>query len=147
MMSPLAQTWWCLLGAAAAGVPLVFFTAPPREPAAVPRPAQVESGQGVALAATLRCSGAPQRVQLWHEGRMVAELAPQEGLWQGELRLAVPALPPVLELEVLVQWPGSGEGAQGITLELAPPKLPARKDTQWTPPASNELHDILTYQW
>ena len=103
------------------------------------------SGERGAVPALMRFSGSPQSVCIWHEGRLIHELEPQGGMWQGTLEL--PTGTRVLELEVLAVWPAESHGDQGLMLELTPPKRPARQDTQWTEPAATRLHSIYTFSW
>ena len=144
MISPLAKIALCLLGIAAAGLPLVYFTAPAGKPA-LPAPAASACEPGkVATPVVLRCSGSPQYVRLWLQGQLLCELTPQAGVWQGELPLPSS---PLIELEVQAAWPVAA-GAQAITIEISPPSLPARQDTQWAlPPAAHELHSIFSFSW
>ena len=143
MMHPLSQTLCCVAGLAAAGVPLLYFTAPAPAPAPTAPPAAAET-QGVPV--TLRCSGQPQQVRLWQGGRQVCELSPQGGLWQGELTLENG---PLVELEVEATWPTEGRcGAECITIELTPPHRSPRQDTQWTqPPNEGVLHGVFVFTW
>lgn len=142
-MSPLTKTLCCLLGLAVAGAPLVLFTAPP---AVVAAPVAAGGSAVAGVPALLRCSGQPTAVQLWHEGRLLCELVPQAGLWQGLLELPEPR-GAALEIEVQAAWSAECRGAQGLTLELSPAKLPARQDTHWTDPGAPALHDIFTFKW
>ena len=146
MMSPFTRIMCCALGVAAAGGPLVVFTMP-----ATQRPAAVvlnQTGQaGRAVPFQLRCSGQPLCVQIWHEGHLLSELEPQKGQAQGTLELPNLAKGMVLELELRATWPEDAEGAQGLTLELAPPQFSARQDTQWLEPGETELDNIYTFAW
>lgn len=143
MISPLTRILLCLLGIAAAGLPLLCFTAPsagPELPAAPP----VAEQPGAAVPVVLHCTGSPQYVRLWLQGQLLCELSPQAGVWQGELPLPSS---PLIELEVQAAWPVAA-GAQAITIEISPPGLPARQDTQWAlPPAAHELHSIFSFSW
>lgn len=143
MMSPLRQTLCCVLGLAAAGVPLLHFTAP-ATPAPAAASAAAAAAERVAVPAALRCSGRPLRVRVWQQGKPVGELLPQQGCWQGTLELCPASL---IELEVEASWEPAAT-AEALTLELTPPGLPSRQDTQWAlPPDSHELHSIFTFSW
>lgn len=144
MISPPAQTLCCLLGLAAAGIPLVYFTTPGEAPpAAAAAPAADERA---AVPAAVWCSGRPLLVQLRSCGELLCELSPQQGCWQGELEL--PAAAELIELEAEVSWAPGAEGPAAITIELTPPGRPARQDTQWAlPPENSRLHSIFTFSW
>lgn len=146
MISPLAQTLLSLLGLAAAGIPLLYFTAPPPGAEPAPHPASAPAAASAAVPATLRCSGQVLRVRLWQQGQLLCELSPRGGYWQGELELS-PA--PCIEIEAEATWaPSPAAGAEALSIELSPPGLPTRQDTQWAqPPAAHQLHTIFTFTW
>lgn len=147
MMSPRIKIVCCLLGIAAAGVPLVLFTGVRGEESRV-APSLRETAQAAAPA-VLRCSGEPRRVCIYHEGKLLSELPMPlpGGEWRGELMLPQLQAGATLELEIKGLWNDDGGGAQAITLELAPDKLPTRRETQWTEPGGAVLHNIYTYTW
>ena len=136
----------CLLGIAAAGAPLLWFTQPGApEPQASAAPRQREA---VEVDALVRWSAAPSVIRISHEGAEVCTLAPDGSAaqWSGKLLLPAPAVGE-LELEVEAEWPGAPAEAQAITLELLPPKLPARRDTQWADPGERMMHQLFIFPW
>lgn len=148
MIAPLARIACCLLGIAAAGAPLVYFTSAP-EPQAVAAPAAEAAASLAELPTLLRYTDAPAEICLRHEGRELCRISPEGegGKWRGKLLLPVPAEGEELELEVEAEWTAPRVPSQAITLELTPAQLPARSDTQWSDPGGKTLHSIYTFKW
>lgn len=148
MRSPLIKFICCLLGVAAAGVPLVVFTN--RSPQAA-KPAQADlSEQGIIeVPALVRYSARPTEISIRHEGRLLCKFTPAAagGSWQGKFQLPPLAVQSSLELEVEAAWLDAHSPAQAITIELTPPGLPSAKDTQWTDEGMEVLHDVFIFQW
>lgn len=146
-ISPLAKIATCLAGIAAAGVPLVFFTAPQAqvEQAALPSaPAAAELEEVPLL---VRYARPPQELCILHEGRELCRLSPEgtAGRWRGGVLL--PRAAQGLELEVVLTWAEPSETPQALTLELAPPGRPVASDTQWAAPGEKVWHTIFSFKW
>lgn len=145
MKSPLIRIFCTCLGIAAAGTPLIWFTA---SDAALPPAEELHAVEHVPVSAALRCSGAEVEVIIRHEGRIVVCLCPDGGDWQGELDLPPLHAGDSLELELEAHWSAPTAGRRAISLELMPPLLPSRADTQWSEQDSpDSLHSIYTYAW
>lgn len=153
MMSPLARTLFCLLGAAAAGAPLLWLTAPAGQNAPACALPQAGAQAAERMLLTLLYSGAPRRLVILHEGRELlsqgaAELSQAHaGRLHAPLELPLPTDGSALELEVQTEWAAQEQGAQAVTLELAPPGRPARQDTHWASPETRKLHDVFIFKW
>lgn len=147
-MSPLVRITCCLLGIAAAGVPLIFFTLPQDTPAPALEPA-AEPAACAPVPALLRYTGAPSQIIIRHEGAELCRISPQEGeaSWQGTLLLPPMDAGASLELELECLWSPAVDSAQAVTLELTPPHLPSARDTQWADSAQEPLHSIFSFQW
>lgn len=147
MMSPLAKSLCSLVGIAAAGVPLYYFTAPPPPPASAPATPAAATAVRAAMV-RVRTTEAPRELRILHEGAELccvsAAAMAADGTWTGELLLPVAR---EWELEVEAEWDTPGSGARAVTLELSPPQLPTCRDTQWAAPGAHNLHEIFTFKW
>lgn len=146
MNSPLLRMFCCLLGIAVAGVPLVYFTAPaPQMESVAVDAAEVA---WVEVPVLLRYTDAPAEICMLHEGRELCRIRPEKsGAWRGLLKLPTLAPGSELELEVEATWTAPCIATQAITIELTPPGLPARSDTQWSEPGGELLHSIFIFTW
>ena len=146
--SPLIKAFVCALGLAVAGAPLLLFTSSPPPAEAVSAPA--EAAEWVEVAALLRYTGEPVEICIRYQGEPLCRLTPApgaEGMWRGKLSLPVSALRGELELELEGVWPEPLLTRQVMTLELSPPKLPMRRDTQWAEAGEPSLHNIYSFTW
>lgn len=166
MKSPLPTIFFTLIGIAAAGIPLAFFTAPaphqaeaplPQElsaavqslPAPAPAPAEKPPVHHVDVPTLVRYTDDPMEIIIRHEGSTLCTIKPKgvEGKWRGKLRLPELGEGALLELEVEGVWPDPLLSNQVITLEISPHRLPARRDTQWAETGQAKLHSIFTFKW
>lgn len=149
MISPLTRLALIACGVALAGVPLLFFTAPAPEAAPAASAAPEQAHPLTDTPAQLRYTGHPTSIALYHEGRLLCRLSPPlpQHSWQGKLPLPQPEAGAPLELEAEAHWQEPQPQPQVITLELSPPHLPTRHDTQWTTPGEATLHSIFSFTW
>ncbi len=143
-MSPRLATLLALVGVLLAGIPLPALTRS-REAAPEPPAAETAAPQRQACYATLRFTGQPVELIIFHEGE---ELARLPGNAESPCGLELP-LPPLaggdmLELEVRARWADPAP-QQALTLTLEPDRLPARSDTQWA--EGESLHNLFTFTW
>ncbi len=143
-MSPRLATLLALAGVLLAGIPLPALTGSRRAAEPAPAPA-AEEPERPACYATLRFTGQPAELVIFHEGEELARLAAQAESPAG-LELALPPLAEgaTLELEVLARW-AEPAAQQAVTLTLEPDRLPARSDTQWA--EGDSLHNLYTFAW
>ncbi len=139
-MNPVQKVSLTAVGIVAAGLPLLWLTAPPSREAQPTEQDVQETLQSVY--ATLRFSGTPQRITLRNQGKTLAELSSPE-LSPQELLLQLP-VENTIELEAEVCWPEASTGAQAFTITLEPIGKEARSETCW---AEGEMHDVFVFTW
>ncbi len=139
-MNPVLKVSLTAVGIVAAGLPLLWLTAPPLRKE---QPPVVEAQETLQSAyATLRFSGTPQHIIIRYQGKTLAELSSPE-LSPQELLLQLP-VENTIELEAEVCWPEAFTGAQAFTITLEPIGKEARSETCW---AEGEMHDVFVFTW
>lgn len=142
-MSPRISFLLALAGVLAAGVPLLWLTAPAPAAATSPHAPSPEGHEPVYM--TLRFTGNPTQGTLRLDGEDIATLpAGCRSPWETELSL--PSRASLLELEAELHWP-EGSPEQAVTINLEPLGKEARRDTQWTGSNGSLLHAIFTFTW
>lgn len=139
-MNPVLKVSLTAAGIIAAGLPLLWLTAPLlRE---VQPTVQKPQETLQTTYATLRFSGTPQRITIRYQGKTLAEITSPEFSPQ-ELLLQLPE-ENTIELEAEVCWPDGTSGAQAFTITLEPTGRETRSETCW---AEGEMHDIFVFTW
>ncbi len=142
-MSPRVATLLALAGVLLAGIPLPALTGSREVAPATPTETVPQRRQS--CYATIRFTGQPAELVIYHEGEELARLpAPPESPCGLELPLPAIAEGETLELEVQARW-NSPAAQQALTLTLEPNRLPARSDTQWA--EGDSLHNLFTFTW
>lgn len=141
-MSPALTATLTLIGVIAAGLPLLWLTAPP--PVIEHAAGDHEKiRENVSTHATLHFNAAPTQLTLWREGREIADFSsPISPL---VLPLMLPADDGAAEIEIRIIWNDDSSGQNGATLILEPDGRERRSNTVWT--EGNELHDVFYFQW
>ncbi len=139
-MNPVLKVSLTAAGIIAAGLPLLWLTAPPSRE--VQSTVQEPQETLQTAYATLRFSGTPQRIILRYQGKTLAEISSPEFSPQ-ELLLQLPE-ENTIELEAEVCWPDGTSGAQAFTITLEPTGREARSETCW---AEGEMHDVFVFTW
>lgn len=146
MKRPLRAIIGSILGVAVAGVPLFYFAEQSGEPGDTRE--EVERRAERQVPAEIRYTGIPERIIIRNCGKEVCRVTPEHaGYWYGTLPLPVLRPGAVLELEIEAVWAAPGGTDQVLSLELTPPGLPARRDTQWTDRDAKHLHAVFFYRW
>ncbi len=146
MKHPLVAIGYTLLGALAAGVPLVYFAKGPT-PRTFQKPVFASKETSVPTPVLVRYTNEPTKICIRHMGKELLKLKPNcQGTWYGTLSLPTISAGKTLELEVQAQWPDPPAN-QAITIEMMPDGLRTSTDTQWNHGKANELHTIFTFQW
>ncbi len=146
MKRPLRAIIGSILGVTVAGVPLFYFATQPGE---TNTPRQVAEGNAEwQVPSEIRCTGIPDMIIIREGGRELCRITPEpSGYWYGTLPLPVLRPHSVLELEVETNWTAPRGNDQVLSLELLPPGLPARRDTQWADAGTGHLHAVFLYRW
>lgn len=139
-MTPVLKASLTAVGVIAAGLPLLWLTAPSSREN---QPRVHENQETVqSVYATLRFSGTPQRIILRYQGKTLAEISEPE-FCPLELPLQLPEVSSI-ELEAEVCWPEGSSGAQAFTITLEPSGREALSETCW---AEGEMHDVFVFTW
>lgn len=138
-MSPVQTVALTFVGVLAAGLPLLWLTAPVAAPAAQTNTALPP--QKATVYATLQFSGNPHSIILRHQGETLATFTAPESPLETELLLPTTD---TIELEAEVHGAELCNGAQALTITLEPAGREPRSETRW---GDALLHDIFRFTW
>ncbi len=141
-MSPALSATLTLAGAIAAGLPLLWLTAP--SPSQAQATASASPSDQKVVHASMYFSGEPAQITLYHEAQPIATFSAP--VTENHFTLALPA-GDTLEIEYDIVWPDNTAGWKGFTLHLEPEGLESRTETMWTSPEETQLHDIFYFRW
>jgi len=141
-MSPTLTTTFTLVGAIAAGLPLLWLTAPP--PAQPQETLPTDAPHQRQVHASIYFSGKPDKITLYHEAQEIATFT--QPVSQQHFMLKLP-VGDTIEMEYEVQWPENTPGMKGFTLHLEPEGQEPRTETMWTMPEESQLNDIFYFRW
>lgn len=144
MKHPLRAIIGSILGIAIAGVPLFYFAASQGKTAVHPRVV----AECMQVPAELRFTGKPTSIIIRCSGKVLCRVSP---VHSNPLYTSLP-LPSLhrgaaSELEIEAVWSDSCCADCVLSVELMPPGLPARSDTQWAHPKDHTLHAVFLYRW
>ena len=141
-MTPVLKAMLTLAGVIAAGLPLLWLTAPP--PTTVPQSAPATTPGLRTINASLYFSGEPRRITLWHEAKELVRFTDPAAACHFTLNLP---LENSTEIEFEIEWPDNTPGMKGATLYLEPEGLENRAESMWTMPEDSSVHDIFYFTW
>lgn len=140
-MTPVLKAALTLAGVIAAGLPLLWLTAPPPT---TPQSAPAAAPGLRTINASLYFSGEPRRITLWHEAKELVSFSDPAAACHFTLNLPMENS---TEIEYEIEWPDNTPGMKGATLYLEPEGLENRAESMWIMPEDSSVHDIFYFTW